>query len=161
MEVLTGNKTPDLILVFLYLLIFMVMVTIAFKQSKSAYEKKQGSSENRTHLSPDFFISYFIIRALFLFVYELWFRGFLLFDCISWVGTPLAVLVNIFLYVSVHIFNSKKEMWACFPFGILVCFLSILFDAAWPAIILHIGFSSVYELSMYRFNLNNFKIAKS
>jgi membrane protease YdiL (CAAX protease family) len=161
LEVVKGNKTPDLFLVLLYLLIFIVMVTIAFKQSKSVCEKKQGISKNRTHLSLDFFVSYFIIRALFLFVYELWFRGFLLFDCINWIGTPLAVLVNIFLYVSVHIFNSKKEMWACIPFGILVCFLSILFDAAWPAIILHIGFSSVYEINMYRFNLNNFKIAKS
>jgi membrane protease YdiL (CAAX protease family) len=161
LKVLTGNKTPDLFLVFPYILIFMLVVIIAFKQSKSAYENKQVSSENLTHLSSDFFVSYFIIRFLFLFAYELWFRGFLLFDCIRWVGAPLAVLANTFLYVSVHIFNNKKEMWACIPFGILVCCLSILFDAAWPAIILHIGFSLVYELTIYRFNLNNFKIAKS
>ncbi|MFV8326359.1 CPBP family intramembrane glutamic endopeptidase [Flavobacterium sp. ZS1P14] len=161
LKVLTGNKTPDLLLVFPYILIFMAIVIIAFRQSKSTYENKQESSGNPGHLSPDFFVSYFIIRSLFLFAYELWFRGFLLFDCISRVGTPLAFLVNTFLYVSVHIFNSKKEMWACIPFGILVCFLSILFDAAWPAIILHIGFSLVYELSLCRFNLTNFKIAKS
>jgi membrane protease YdiL (CAAX protease family) len=161
LKVLAGNKTPDPILIFLYLLIFIAMVILAFKQSKSDYEKKRGLPESLTHLFPDFFISYFIIRALFLLAYELWFRGFLLFDSISWVGAPLAVVANTFLYVLVHIFNSKKEMCACIPFGILVCVLSILFDAVWPAIILHIGFSLVYELNIYRLNLNNFKIAKS
>jgi len=160
LKIVTGDKTPP-VLVFLYLLIFIIMVTISFRQSKSVYEKKQGLSESLTHLSPDFFISYFIIRTLFLFAYELWFRGFLLFYCANWIGIPLAVSFNTIFYVLVHVFNSKKEMFACIPFGILVCVLSLLFDAVWPAIILHIGFSLVYELTIYRLNLNNFKIAKS
>jgi hypothetical protein len=161
LKVLMANKTPDAFLILLYVLIFTLVLIIAFKQSKYNYEKGTRLSENFTHLSSNFFIYYFITRALFLFAYELWFRGFLLFDCISWIGVPLAVFVNLSLYVLVHIFNSRKEILACIPFGILVCFLSILFNAVWPAIILHIGFSLVYELSIYRFNLNNFKIAKS
>jgi hypothetical protein len=156
LKIVTGDKTPP-ILVFLYLMIFIIIVTIALKQSKSVYEKKQGLSESLNRLFPDFFISYFIIRALFLFVYELWFRGFLLFDCVNWIGIPLAVSLNIFLYVLVHVFNGQKEMCACIPFGILVCVLSILFDAVWPAIILHIGFSLVYELTIYRLNLITLK----
>jgi hypothetical protein len=161
LKMLTGNKTPNAFLIILYVLIFTLVVIIAFKQSKHIYEKGSGLSKNFTHLSTNFFIYYFITRALFLFAYELWFRGFLLFDCISCIGAPLAVFVNLSLYVLVHIFNSRKEILACIPFGILVCFLSISFNTVLPAIILHIGFSLVYELSIYRFNLNNFKIAKS
>jgi membrane protease YdiL (CAAX protease family) len=160
LKVLTGDEIPESFFVFLYLLIFTLIITVAFKQSKKAFKKKQESFESSVHLPTTFFISYFIIRILFLFVYELWFRGFLLFDSISWVGIPLAVTTNVFLYVLLHIFNSKQEMWACIPFGILVCLLSILYNAAWPAIILHIGFSLVYELHFYRSYLYKSKIAR-
>ena len=150
LKVLAGNQIPDMTYVFLYVLLFALIITIAFKQSEKLIAKKQGPSEAFHQLSSSFFIRYFITRALFLFVYELWFRGFLLFDSIRWVGIPAAVALNVFGYVLVHIFNSKKEMLACIPFGILVCSLSILFHAAWPAIILHMGFSLVYELNIYR-----------
>ncbi len=159
LKLLTGNEMPGGLFIFIFILIFTLIISIAFKQS-GAYVKNQGSPEGFNDLSSTFFISYFIIRALFLFVYELWFRGFLLFDCISWTGIPVAVSFIVFLYVLVHIFNSKKEMWACIPFGLLVCFLNILFNAAWPAIILHIGFSLVYELNIYRSHFFTIKIAR-
>ena len=154
---LTSIKIPGNSIVILYFSIFFLIVTIAFNQSKKGYKKNQDTSENFTRLSSEFFISYFIVRALFLLSYELWFRGFLLFDCIHWFGIPFAVFINVFLYVLLHIFNDKKEVFACIPFGLLVCFFSILFNSAWPAIILHIGFSMVYELNIYRLNLINSK----
>jgi membrane protease YdiL (CAAX protease family) len=161
LQVLATIKIPVSFVIVLYFFIFLLIVTIASNQSKSTYEKARGLSENGIHLSSQFFITYFIVRALFLFSYELWFRGFLLFDCIRWFGIPIAVSINVFLYVLVHIFNGKKEMLACIPFGFLVCFFGILFNAVWPAIIFHIGFSLVYELNFYRFNLINAKTAKS
>ncbi len=161
LKVLTNYKIPDSYLIFLFIFILMLLITTAFKQSKTAFKNKQGLSENFMNLSPSFFISYFMIRAIFLFTYELWFRGFLLFDCIHWFGIPMAVSINIFLYVLLHIFNSKKELLACIPFGLMVCFFSILFNIVWPAIILHIAFSLVYELNIYRLNLINTKTAIS
>jgi membrane protease YdiL (CAAX protease family) len=111
-------------------------------------------------LSSSFLIGYFIIRIVFLVVYELWFRGFLLFDSISWIGMPAAVALNVILYVLVHIFNSKKEILVCIPFGIVLCFFSIVFNAAWPAIILHIGFSVVYEINTCRSYFYSSKTAR-
>jgi membrane protease YdiL (CAAX protease family) len=160
-EVLTEIKTPVSFIIVLYFFLFLLIVAIAFEQSKNAYIKSQSSSESFARLSSEFFLSYFIIRALFLFSYELWFRGLLLFDCIHWFGIPLAVLVNVFLYVLVHIFNGKKEVLACLPFGLLVCFFSIVFNTVWPAIMLHIGFSLAYEINFYRLNLINSKTIKS
>ena len=150
LNILTGNQMPNISFVIFYLLIFTLIISIAFKQSENIIAKKQGSSESFNQPGSTFFIRYFIIRVLFLFVYELWFRGFLLFDSISRMGMPAAVALNVFLYVMLHIFNSKKEILACIPFGILLCFLSISFNAAWPAIMLHIGFSLVYELNIFR-----------
>ncbi|MDO9038900.1 MAG: CPBP family intramembrane metalloprotease [Lutibacter sp.] len=161
LNVLTEIKIPHSFFMVLYFSISILIITIAFNQSKKLYEKKQESTENFIQLSKQIFFSYFIVRALFLFSYELWFRGFLLFDCISWFGISLAVFINVFLYVLLHIFNGKKEMFACIPFGLLVCFFSISFNTAWPAIMLHIGFSLVYELNIFRLNLINTKTATS
>jgi membrane protease YdiL (CAAX protease family) len=161
LSVLTEIEIRNGFLIVLYVLIFMIITTIALNQSKKEFENKQGSIENVGHLSSRFFIFYFIIRALFLFSYELWFRGFLLFDCIRWFGIPLAVFMNGILYVLIHIFNSKKEALACIPFGLLVCFFSLTFNSAWLAILLHIGFSLVYELNFYRLHLINPKTVKS
>ncbi len=161
LKVLTEIKIPVSFIIVLYFFLFILTVTIAFNQSKNAYEKQQVSSESFTRLSLKFFISYFIVRAFFLFSYELWFRGLLLFYCIHWFGTPLAVFINVFFYVLLHIFNGKKEVLACIPFGLLVCFFSILFNSVWPAIMLHIGFSLAYEYNIYRFNLINSKTVKS
>lgn len=153
----TSIEIPASKSLVLYFSFFILIVTIAFNQSKKGYKKNQDTSENFTRLSSEFFISYFIVRALFLLSYELWFRGFLLFDSIHWFGIPLAVFINVCLYVLIHIFNDKKEVLACIPFGLLVCFFSILFNSAWPAIILHICFSMVYELNIFRLNSINSK----
>lgn len=161
LSVLTEIEMPNVFLIVLYFLIFILLMGIALNQSKNTHETKQQPPENRIHLTSRFFIAYFIVRALFLFSYESWFRGFLLFDCIRWFGIPLAVLVNVVLYVLVHIFNDKKEILACLPFGLLVCFFSMSFHSAWPAIMLHIGFSLVYELNFYRLNLMHPKTVKS
>jgi membrane protease YdiL (CAAX protease family) len=161
LKVLTEIKIPVSFIIVLYFFLFILIVTIAFEQSKKAYGKSKSSSESFAQLLSKFFISYFIVRAFFLFSYELWFRGLLLFDCIHWFGTPLAVFINVFLYVLLHIFNGKKEVLACIPFGLFVCFFSILFNSVWPAILLHISFSLAYELNFYRLNLINSKTVKS
>ncbi len=148
-KILIGSQMPDISAVILFILIFALLISIAFRLGEDLKAKKQRSTDVLNQLSTNFVIRYFIIRIIFLFVYELWFRGFLLFDCISWMGIPVAVVLNVFLYVLLHIFNSKKELLACIPFGLLVCFLSITCNAVWPAIILHIGFSLVYELNIY------------
>lgn len=160
LKVLTEIEIPNGFFMVLYALIFILITTIAWYQSKNEFRNKQRFTAAGVRLSSRFFIFYFVVRALFLFSYELWFRGFLLFDCIRWFGIPLAVFMNGILYVLVHIFNNKKEVLACIPFGLLVCFFSLTFNSAWPAILLHIGFSLVYELHFYRLHLINPKTVK-
>lgn len=160
MKILLGDQMPGIINILLCMLLFALIISIAYRQSQTLNAKNQRPIGDLNHVSSSVFIRYFIIRVLFLFVYELWFRGFLLFDSISWMGMPAAVALNIFLYALLHIFNSKKEMLACIPFGTLVCLLSISFNAVWPAIILHIGFSLVYEHTIYRSYLYTSKLIR-
>lgn len=156
-SILIDPKTIEANTILLYVLTLITILFIAFKQSTHAHEKKEKSSGSSIHLSAFFFISYFITRAIFLFSYELWFRGGLLFETTANIGIPLAIAVNIFLYVLLHIFNSRKELLACIPFGIASCLFCFAFNAAWPAILLHIGFSLGYEINFYRLNLNHLK----
>jgi membrane protease YdiL (CAAX protease family) len=160
-EVLFGNGMPEILAFFFFLLIYLLTITIAHKQAPNINSTGILSNEIFGKLTPAFFKRYFIIRALYLFVYELWFRGFLLFESINLFGIPAAISINIFLYTLLHIFKSKKEILACIPFGLILCFLSIYFNAAWPAIILHIGFSLFFELNIYRNSINSTKIAAS
>lgn len=160
LKVLINARILDSSFVLVFILLFILVLNIVYKQSRYAALKKQPLYKSSAHLSSSFFIPYFIVRAIFLFSYELWFRGFLLFDSITWLGVSAAVTINIFLYVALHLFNSKKEMLACIPFGLLVCFFTILFNAVWPAIILHISVSFVYELTFYRSYLYTTKIER-
>lgn len=153
-------KTIEIKNILLYALTFIVILFIAFKESKSAHEKKDNS-ESVSQLSALFFTTYFITRALFLFSYELWFRGDLLFETASIIGRPLAIMLNIILYVLLHMFNSRKEILACIPFGITACLFSFLFNTVWPAILLHIAFSLAYEINFYRLDSTRLKILKS
>lgn len=149
-QVLTGYSMPESYYLLLYLLLLTLVISIAFKQSKITIAKKDDFTGNFKGQSSAVYTHYFIIRCLFLFVYELWFRGLFLFNSIDLMGIPAAILLNVFLYAAVHMFNSKIELLASIPFGILLCLLSILFNTVWPAAIFHIAFSLVYEINMYR-----------
>jgi hypothetical protein len=75
-------------------------------------------------------------------------------------GIPLAVTLNVILHVLLHMYNSKKEMLGCILFSLLACWLCILCNAAWPAVILHIMFSLVYEVNLYKSHFSTPKIAR-
>ncbi|MEO7308129.1 MAG: CPBP family intramembrane glutamic endopeptidase [Ferruginibacter sp.] len=160
-HVLFGNTTPRLPDVLTFSILLLLVIAIAFKQSEQVTRSGKSPGEIFQQLSSSFFTRYFIIRSLFLFVYELWFRGFLLSESISWLGIPAAVSLNVFLYTLLHIFKSKKEILVCIPFGLIVCLLCLFFNGAWPAVIIHIGFSFVYEFNIYQTYLNTSKTVRS
>lgn len=158
---LTGTEIPAGWLLILFLVLFILTVITAIKLSENFIQSKYSITEKGLSISPNFIYRYLFIRGLFLTAYELWFRGFLLFECINWVGVPLAILINVFFYTLLHIFNSKKEIWACIPFGTLLCVLSIVFNAVWPAILLHIAFSMIYEVNIYRHYTRSLKLTRA
>ncbi|MBD0723784.1 hypothetical protein B6A10_01175 [Flavobacterium sp. L1I52] len=147
-------------IITLYLLTFILILFLAFKQSKNTFKKRKQSSGNATQFSTLFFCSYFISRALFLFSYELWLRGSFLFETAHQFGIPIAIITNVSIYVLLHLFNSKKELLVCIPFGIMVCIFNLLFQAVWPAIILHISFSLAYEINFYRLYVIDLKTTR-
>jgi len=153
----TGNGFPNNSFLIIFLVLLILVAALAIKAGKNNHQQFANSNHTDYHLPVSFITSYFIIRTVFLFTYELFFRGYLLLDSINAIGTPLAVTLNVVLYVLLHLFNSKKEILACIPFGLLACWLCILFNAVWPAVILHISFSLLYEISNYQSHFTNSK----
>jgi len=154
--VLRGSTQPG----FLWLPLFSFLLTAAgiagFRASRRIHIRYSSS----TVFSKTFLTCYFAVRILFLAAYELFFRGFVLFEGIQWLGTVPAILLSTALTVLIHVFTNKKEMWACVPFGILLSLLCIAINGVWPAVIIHVVLSLCYEVPpLYQFS-NNLKTAK-
>ena len=154
-EILLSNRLPH----FFWLILFgLLMIAMAFTGSRAA--RQIHIKKNDPGLSNKFLICYILARILFLCAYELFFRGFLLFDSIKWFGTIPAVLFTTALTVLIHLFSNKKEMWACIPFGILLSVCCIAFNAVWPAIALHLTLSFTYEIPVVKQFFYNIKSVK-
>ncbi len=140
--ILSGSGSPN----FSWLLLFVFLLAIIIRTGFRAGRQIHINHENTNASSNKFLNYYFPVRILFLCTYELFFRGLLLFDCIKWFGILSAVILTTGLTVLIHVFTNKKEMWACIPFGILVCTCCIAIQAVWPAIVLHLALSMSYEI---------------
>lgn len=130
------------------LVILSIIITPLLAEKQTGREA--GSASVGISFSNLFITNYFFVRILFLCAYEIWFRGYLLTDCLNSFGVPLAIFLNVGLYTLLHIVNGKKEMLACIPLGLLQCSLCVWMGAAWPAIVLHIVFTVSYETRQVR-----------
>ncbi|MEO8794202.1 MAG: CPBP family intramembrane glutamic endopeptidase [Daejeonella sp.] len=131
------NKMPDFsennIGIYWILLLFFSVAIASASTKKISFDITSSLSLQQS-TDPYLFLA---IRVLFLFIYELYFRGFLLFSLIPILGLTPAIIASTLLYAIQHIFDSKKELLSCIPFGICVCILSYLTLSIWPAFIIH------------------------
>jgi membrane protease YdiL (CAAX protease family) len=147
MEIVFGNGRSDILSLIIFLVLIVAVVFVAARQSKKAINELPNRESAINILSTSFVARYVIARFIFLCIYEIFFRGYLLTDSIDQLGIALAITINIILYTLVHIFSGKKEIIGCIPFGLALCAVSILFKAVWPAIILHLALSFTFEIS--------------
>jgi len=103
---------------------------------KKIYVNSQSSFNAIVHI---------LLRNSFLVCYEWFFRGLVLFSCVSLFGIVPAVLINLSLYTVIHLINGKKEFLGSIPFGIILCVFTLWWHSIWPAILLHLLLSASYE----------------
>jgi uncharacterized protein len=75
---------------------------------------------------------------LYLLAYEFMFRGLLLYAFVP-LGVPLAIAVNVSLYVTTHLVKNLQEGVASFPFGVLLCGLTLYSGSFLPAFVIHLA----------------------
>jgi len=143
---ISSFKIPELNISLLLLAIVIISAILAF----SSLKKNLKNITERSRYSVNKIWEYFIIRVVFLFSYEFFFRGVLLFTLIDTYGLTKAIIICTSLYVLIHIFDSKAETLGAIPFGIVLCLFSYFTNNIWAAFIIHITLSGVYEVSMFK-----------
>lgn len=77
--------------------------------------------------------------VLYLFFYELLFRGLLLFYCIKNYGVVNAVIVNVSIYALSHIQQGVREAFGALAFGLILCIPTIISGNFWSAYVIHLS----------------------
>ena len=145
-SLLVIQEFPGLILLLLFL---ATVFTSALLASHSAKDKNISQTEP-IQITINNKSLYFIIRIVFLFSYEFFFRGVLFFSLLELNGLFIAITITTLLYVLIHIFDTKKEIIGAIPFGIILCLFSYYSHSIWMAFIIHITLSVVYEFSIFK-----------
>jgi len=90
--------------------------------------------------------------ALYLFGYELLFRGILFFPLIEPLGIWPAIAINTALYSATHIPKGLDETIGAIPLGIVLCLLSYASGTIWIAVIVHIAMAWTNCLTALKFH---------
>jgi len=132
--------------------VLVLMITGLIVLTLSANEVDKITDEKATinRWSSFHAVLHVILRNSFLVCYEWFFRGIVLFACVSAFGIIPALLINIVLYSLIHSFNGRKEFLGSIPFGIVLCVFVLWWQSVWPAVLLHMLLSSSYESVILR-----------
>lgn len=99
---------------------------------------------------------YFLVRILFLIVYEFFFRGAVLFMMQENIGIKAAVAINIVLYMLIH-WHHKNERYGSLLLGTALCLLSLYYGSVWPAVIIHLAIALSNEIALLLCNYSLLK----
>jgi membrane protease YdiL (CAAX protease family) len=87
-------------------------------------------------------VSLVIVSSLswivYLFAYELLFRGILFFSSLDLFGLWPAIILNTGIYALVHIQKGAKESLGSLPMGVILCYLAYITGSFWVAFFIHI-----------------------
>jgi membrane protease YdiL (CAAX protease family) len=85
--------------------------------------------------------------AVYLFGYELLFRGLLLFPLVEAYGIWLAIAINVALYSATHIPKGLDETIGAAPLGFLLCLLTLMAGNIWIAFLVHVAMAWTNSLT--------------
>lgn len=89
------------------------------------------------HWSTKSLIINFTTWMVYLFAYEAFFRGFLLFSFYYTFGFSTAIVVNVILYALAHLSKGRREILGSIPFGIVLCVITLNTGSFLAAFLIH------------------------
>ncbi|MCU0366478.1 MAG: hypothetical protein MUC30_04585 [Bacteroidales bacterium] len=133
--VMTAGKSGQYWYVLLGTLIIITLLTFNGSKKKAIQEKSP-----RIRIKKWTF-KYLIISItgwlIYILGYELLFRGILWLVCYMAFGFLAALLINIVLYVAVHLDQGLEMSLGAIPFGILLCLITLLTGSFLFAFLIH------------------------
>jgi membrane protease YdiL (CAAX protease family) len=124
---------------FLWIMVLsLVAAPLAFISAKKEENLRNYPQIRSKHWTDRTFIINLLGWALYLFGYELLFRGTLLFPLVKTIGIWPAIAINIALYAATHIPKGLAETIGAIPLGFVLCILTIESETIWIAFIVHV-----------------------
>jgi membrane protease YdiL (CAAX protease family) len=90
--------------------------------------------------------------ALYLFGYELLFRGVLLMPLAHQLGVWPAIFINIALYSATHVPKGLEETIGAAPLGLVLCLLTLATGTIWIAFLVHLVMAVTNCLTAMKFH---------
>jgi membrane protease YdiL (CAAX protease family) len=90
--------------------------------------------------------------TLYLFGYELLFRGVLLFPVANHLGIWPAIAINIALYSATHIPKGLSETIGAAPLGLILCILTLSTGTIWIAFFVHLAMALTNSFTALKFH---------
>ena len=90
--------------------------------------------------------------AIYLFGYEMLFRGILLFPVSEAIGLWPAIAVNIALYSATHIPKGLDETIGAVPLGLVLCLLTVMSGTVWIAFLVHVALAWTNSFTSLKFH---------
>ncbi len=90
--------------------------------------------------------------ALYLFGYEILFRGILLFPLVEHLGVWTAIAINIALYSATHIPKGLDETVGALPLGVVFCLVTLASGTIWIALIAHTAMAWTNSFTALKFH---------
>jgi len=126
-------------------LIFLTLLMATISGIVSFYSSQKESIIPNPLIHKSCYLGYIASRLVFLFAYEFFFRGILFFTTLNYFSLAVAVLINLLLYMGIHLFHGKKEVLGAIPFGLVLCAVTYYSQSIWPAFFIHAALSLSYE----------------
>lgn len=76
--------------------------------------------------------------AIYLFGYEILFRGVLLMPLVEPLGIWVAIAINTAIYAATHLPKNFDETIGAIPFGVVICLLTLASGTIWVAFFTHL-----------------------
>ncbi len=123
----------------IYIIIMGALILLLNYFATNKAERLKDYPQMRVALwTPRVLLINVISWAAYLIAYEFLFRGVLLFLCYATFGFWPAAAINIALYSTTHIPKGAGETIGTFPYGLLLCYVTISTGSILVAIMTHL-----------------------
>ena len=143
--------TITLSLLWTFLLICLVVPLVHFsaKQPKNLINYPQIRAKLWTRKT---FILNLTGWAIYLFGYELLFRGILFFPLIDTLGIWPTIAINLALYSTTHIPKGLDETIGALILGLVLCILTLVTGTIWIAFFVHVAMAWTNSLTSLKYH---------
>jgi membrane protease YdiL (CAAX protease family) len=131
---------------YLILSLILLVVVISYFLSKTSIIRQISPELRIRNWFPRHILLSVSLWTIYIFFYELLFRGILLFMCSEAFGYAAAVIINLILYSLAHFHKGRNVMLGTIPIGFVFCFVSYLTGSFFAAFLIHFSMNLVTDI---------------